>query len=285
MDIDEVADELYGLDPGEFVDVRKERVAQARKAGDRELATAIGTLRKPTLVAWVVNVFAREEPDQVGQLLELGEALRDAQRHLSGDDLRALTTQRQRVVRAMARRAGELATGRGHKVGDTALREVGQSFHAALADAEVAELVRAGRLVTAVSYSGMGPAGLAVVGGTSRPSAPRKNKPDSDNRLAAAKAERLAAANAELTAAEEVERDARTAVDAAQAEAEEAADQVASLDARIAELRDELAQAEQQRQFAHKTERTASSNVTAAEHDLERARTRVEQARSAVADV
>jgi hypothetical protein len=277
MDIDEVADELYGLDPGEFVDARKERVAQARKAGDRELATAIGTLRKPTLVAWVVNVFAREEPDQVKQLLELGEALRDAQRHLSGDDLRALTTQRQRVVRAMARRAGEVATERGHKVSETALREVGQSLHAALADPEVAELVRAGRLVTAVSYSGMGPAGLAVVGGTSRPSAPRKKKADSTERLAAAKAA--------LTAAEEVERDARTAVGAAQADAEEAADQVASLDARIAELRDELAQAEQERQFAHKTERTASSNVTAAEHDLERARARVEQARSAVADI
>lgn len=83
MDIDEVADELYGLDPAEFVEARKARVTQARKEGDRELATAIGKMRKPTLVAWVVNNFAREEPEQLEELLELGEALRDAQRHLS----------------------------------------------------------------------------------------------------------------------------------------------------------------------------------------------------------
>ena len=71
MDIDEVADELYGLDPSEFVETRKGRVTQARKEGDRELAAAIGKMRRPTLVAWVVNNFAREEPGQVEELLEL----------------------------------------------------------------------------------------------------------------------------------------------------------------------------------------------------------------------
>jgi hypothetical protein len=177
MDIDEVTDELYGLDPAEFVDTRKARATQAREAGDRELATAIGKLRKPTLVAWVVNNFAREEPHQVEDLLELGEALRDAQRHLSGDDLRALTTQRHRVIRAMARRAGDLAAARGHQVSETAAREVGQSLHAALADPEVADMVRAGRLVTAVSYCGMGPAGLTVVGGSRTKSTTRSDGP------------------------------------------------------------------------------------------------------------
>ena len=58
MDLDTVADELYRLDPGDFVEVRKARVAQARKAGDRELANAIGQLRKPTVVAWTVNLLA-----------------------------------------------------------------------------------------------------------------------------------------------------------------------------------------------------------------------------------
>ena len=195
MDIDEVADELYGLDPADFVEVRKARVTQARKEGDRELATAIGKMRKPTLVAWVVNNFAREEPEQVEELLELGEALRDAQRHLSGDDLRALTTQRQRVIRAMARRAGELAAARGQQVSETAAREVGQSLHAALADPEIADLVRAGRLVTAASYSGMGPAGMTVVGGRSKPTTSGK-KPDTTKLKADAQAE---AANAATT--------------------------------------------------------------------------------------
>jgi predicted RNase H-like nuclease (RuvC/YqgF family) len=186
----------------------------------------------------------------------------------------------------MARRAGEVASEHGHKPSEGALREVGQSLHAALADPEVAELVRTGRLVTAVSYSGMGPAGMTVVGGASRSTGatkesqatePKKKEPDNTERLAAAKAD--------LAAAEEVERNAQKAAESARSEADEAADQVASLDARIEELRDALAQAEQERQFAHKTERTASSNLDAAERELELAHTRVEQARSAVADI
>lgn len=276
MDIDEVADELYGLDPAEFVEARKARVTQARKEGDRELATAIGKMRKPTLVAWVVNNFAREEPEQVEELLELGEALRDAQRHLSGDDLRALTTQRQRVIRAMARRAGELAATRGQQVSETAAREVGQSMHAALADPEIADLVRAGRLVTAASYSGMGPAGMTVVGGRSKPPTSGR-KPDTTKLKADAQAE--------VDAAERAELEAREAVGTAQADAQEAADRVAELDSRIEDLRSQLAQAEQERQFAHKSERTAASNVTAAEHKAEQAQARLETARKKLADI
>ena len=276
MDIDEVADELYGLDPAEFVEARKARVTQARKEGDRELATAIGKMRKPTLVAWVVNNFAREEPEQVEELLELGEALRDAQRHLSGDDLRALTTQRQRVIRAMARRAGELAATRGQQVSETAAREVGQSLHAALADPEIADLVRAGRLVTAASYSGMGPAGMTVVGGRSKPPTSGR-KPDTTKLKADAQTE--------VDAAERAEIEAREAVGTAQADAQEAADRVAELDSRIEDLRSQLAQAEQERQFAHKSERTAASNVTAAEHKAEQAQARLETARKKLADI
>lgn len=53
MNLDDVADELYGLDPGEFVAARSARVEAAREAGDRALATAIGKLRKPTTVGWL----------------------------------------------------------------------------------------------------------------------------------------------------------------------------------------------------------------------------------------
>ncbi|MFZ2174352.1 MAG: hypothetical protein WAW17_10000, partial [Rhodococcus sp. (in: high G+C Gram-positive bacteria)] len=80
MTLDDVADELYGLDPGEFVEARKARVAAAKQDGDRDLATAIGKLRKPTTVGWLVNLLARQLPHEIDSLLALGEALRDAQR-------------------------------------------------------------------------------------------------------------------------------------------------------------------------------------------------------------
>ncbi len=224
MDINEVTDELYGLDPGDFVKVRDAHVKEARAQGDRGLAKEISQLRKPTLVAWMVNILAREHSDDVEKLLELGEALRDAQRHLAGDDLRSLTTQRQKVVRAMARQAGEVAVDHGHSASENALREVGQSLHAALADPDIAEQVRAGRLVTAVSYSGMGPAGMAVVGGRARKpkAAPaEKKKPDP---------EEITAAKEHVAAAEKSEREADAALETAQADAEHAADSVAALD-------------------------------------------------------
>ncbi|WP_207838538.1 hypothetical protein [Williamsia soli] len=273
MDINEVTDELYGLDPNDFVKVRDAHVKEARAQGDRALATEISQLRRPTLVAWMVNVLAREHSDDVEKLLELGEALRDAQRHLAGDDLRTLTTQRQKVVRAMARQAGELAIDHGHTASENALREVGQSLHAALADPDIAEQVRAGRLVTAVSYSGMGPAGMAVVGGVSRKAkvAPAQKKTPS--------AQELEAARAAVSAAESAERDADSELSALLDEAAKAADKVAAVDKRVDELREQLAQAEQERQFATRAHQAATDQVEAAQKDLTSAREESENAR------
>ena len=102
MTLDDVADELYGLDPGEFVEARTKHVKAARDDNDRTLAAEIGKLRKPTTVGWLVNLISRDAPEDLDALLALGESLRDAQRHLSGPDLRRLTTQRQQVVRSLA---------------------------------------------------------------------------------------------------------------------------------------------------------------------------------------
>lgn len=267
MDIDEVADELYGLDPADFVEVRTARAKEARDSGDKALAKEITTLRRPTAVAWMVNMLAREHTDDIATLLELGEAMRDAQRHLAGDDLRTLTTQRQQVVRAMARQAAALAVRHGQKPGETALREVGQSLQAALADSEIAEQVRSGRLVTAVSYSGMGPAGLAVVGGGPRksrtPAAQTKKKPDPE----AVKAARNRVADAEAA-----EAAAASSLESARSDAERAASTVADAQSRVDDLREQLAQAEQERQFAGRAEQAAADLVTDTERELESAR-------------
>src|SRR6266568_4956728 len=95
----QVADALYGLDPAEFWTARDERASQARAAGDRELGDAISKLRRPTVSAWLVNRLARQTPDEVGRLLELGESLREAQQTLAGDRLRELSAQRRQLIR------------------------------------------------------------------------------------------------------------------------------------------------------------------------------------------
>jgi len=174
VNLEEVVSQLYALPPEEFTAARGEAVAAARKAGNKELAKQIGALRRPTVGAWLVNLLAHQRPDLVGDLLALGDALRTAQRNLRGDELRALSGQRRSMVSALAResRALAVAAGRGVRAA-LPLDEVENTLTAALADAEVAEEVRLGRLVKPVEYAGFGeqprPQLRLVHGGASAP--------------------------------------------------------------------------------------------------------------------
>jgi hypothetical protein len=155
--LDAIADRLYATRPDDFVPARDDAVAQARERGDRDLVRAIGRLRRPTKAAWLANLLARHRAEQLDGLLALAGDLADAQRTLDGATLRALSAQRNRLVAAMAREAGRLASQAGDSAGEAVLRDVAGILEAALADPGVAEEVRAGRLTRTVSYSGFGP--------------------------------------------------------------------------------------------------------------------------------
>lgn len=158
-DLDQVRDELYAGPPEKFVAHRSERAKKARAAKDRGLATAIAALRRPTRSAWMVNLLARGEPEQLAGLIDLGDALRLAQEQLSGPDLRRLSADRHRAVEALTRRAVALAADQGASATEAIRREISQSLQAALADPATAELVRAGWLSQPADYSGFGPIG------------------------------------------------------------------------------------------------------------------------------
>ncbi|MEV4154022.1 hypothetical protein AB0J48_13455 [Nocardia salmonicida] len=279
MTLDDVAGELYTLDPGDFVSTRAERAAQARADGDRELAKAITGLRKPTVAAWTVNLLAHHAPQEIATLLDLGDALRSAQRQLSGDKLRALGTQRQQVVNAMTKRAAELAAEHDRPASEQVLREVGQTLTAALADPDVADLVRAGVLPTTVTYDGFGPAGLvAITGGKATPK--RASKPAPKN----TDADRRAEAEKELDDAESGLAAARADREAAEAAAAQAKSDLDEIEARIADLRDELEHAEQQRHFAHTAEHRARGEFAAARSQFDRMQRWVERARARLSE-
>ncbi|WP_301847032.1 hypothetical protein [Rhodococcus pyridinivorans] len=275
-DLDSVADALYGLDPGDFVAARSEFAAQAREAGDRELTAAIGRLRKPTVAAWMVNLLARERADELAALLDIGAALRTAQRRLSGSEMRKLSEQRRRVVAALERDAGRLAADRGRTVSEGALREVGRTLNAALSDPDIGEQVRQGRLHAIVESDGFGDLSampLTVVRGGSEEN-------DKDDRTAAGKSARTSKGEREPTerekaaqAAREAEIDeAAAALDSAHNAAEEAREaasaaeqELARHEEEVAELRAKLEHAEQQRTFARRAAAEAKKRVVAAE--------------------
>ncbi|MGW4601350.1 hypothetical protein ACWEOA_39690 [Streptomyces sp. NPDC004457] len=170
MDLDAVADELYGLRPEEFVAARDRRARDARKAGDQALAKEIGALRRPSLAAWVSNLLVRRQPEEVQPLLGLGEELRRAHRELNGAELRRLARRQNEVIGALGRQARQLAARAGHPVGEGVQREVEETLHAALADPEAAREWAAGRLVKPLnSLIGFPAADQALLGGRTAP--------------------------------------------------------------------------------------------------------------------
>ena len=81
MSIEDVARELYGLEPEEFTAARNARAKEAKEAGDRELASRVQSLRKPTAGAWLLNQLVRRHGDEVQQVLDLGAQLEGGPGH------------------------------------------------------------------------------------------------------------------------------------------------------------------------------------------------------------
>src|SRR5262245_33572726 len=97
------------MHPDGFAAARDEQIKKARAGGQRDLAGALGELRKPTLSAWMVNVLWRSQRQAMEQLFELAEGLAAAQASASGEALRALIGHRRQLEGALLRTAELLA--------------------------------------------------------------------------------------------------------------------------------------------------------------------------------
>lgn len=262
MDLESAAAELYAGSPEDFVERRKTLVAAARATKDRTLATAIGKLRRPTRSAWLVNLYARENADEVAALLELGAALQAAQEQLSATDLRRLSGERQKTLAAATRSVVELGEAQGYTATDAVRQEVGQTLQAALADPDVATQVRAGTVTEAHAYGGFGTFGLAA----------------QDSRSPAVSAAVVAETCAdtddsdERAEAEEELRSAERELSTATEEAEQTTAQADELAARVETLRAELAEAEQAETEARDRARGARRRAAELEQAVRAAR-------------
>jgi len=256
VDVDEAAEELYAVAPEEFLATRSALVARAREEGDRQLAAAIGKLRKPSTAAWLVNLLAYEAADDLSALLDLGAAMRHAQARLSGSELRRLTQQRHQVVRALATQAHHLGTERGERASRAVLDQVVDTLLAALADPGSAELVQAGHLTNPLSYSGFGPASLSAV-----PSPADRDDAD--------------AAGAAGADGADAEQEPDEAAEAERAEQERLR--------RLEQARSEQARAEGLLAAARRKVVRAERTVETSGHELERAHERLAQAEQALA--
>jgi hypothetical protein len=305
VDFDEVADELYGLPPEEFMPARTTYEQQARADGDKQLAAEIKALGKPSTAAWVCNVLVRHHRAEIENLVELGGLLREAQENLAGDQLRALDVQRRQLVSALTRQSRALAHQLGHPVSAGVGTQVEETLRAAMADPEAGEALLEGRLTSPMSYSGMGtvarPA-LRVV------HPPREKPPVKDKPAATDRARSSAEARREEArrAAEERRRreldEARRALEEATAVAEEAAeaaqderrtaaelaarhdnlvDHVEELTLELARTRDEATRVGSERSRAERRREAAERRSVEADRARDRARSALDRLEAA----
>jgi hypothetical protein len=148
-DIPDEADALYDERPDAFVAARNALAKALRKEGRREDATAVAALRRPSAASWSLNQVARHDGALVQEVLDTGAALQAATaRAVSGKrgDLRSARDANRSAVRtlldAVLARARELGVGNLDQVRLHATLTV----QAAIADEDVAALLRAGRL-------------------------------------------------------------------------------------------------------------------------------------------
>ncbi len=151
-DLLEIADDLYGLPLAEFTPATD---AKAKELKGDDLGKQVKALKKPSTAAWVVNLLVRREQEQVDQVLTVGEALREAQASMSGDELRALTKQRRQLTAAVTHQARRLAADEGLKVTQAVADQVEATLTAAMVDEECGKAVRSGLLVAALATTGV----------------------------------------------------------------------------------------------------------------------------------
>lgn len=155
-DLSSIARDLYGVPLKEFVVARDERATTARAEGDRDLSEQIRALRKPSATAWIVNLLARERPELVQEVLDLGEELREAQADPDGERLRILDQQRRLLLTRVALESSGLARRHDQSYGPAATASVDETVRAAMADTEAGLAVQAGMLVSGLSAAGFG---------------------------------------------------------------------------------------------------------------------------------
>lgn len=273
---EEIAAALYAGAPEAFVASRK---AQADGVADPEFASRVRALRKPSVAAWVVNVFAQERAGQLGEALQLAAELREAQDDLDAPALAKLGRERRALTRRLAEMAAELAGSRGERITSATREAVEGSISAAFFDPAAAGAVTSGRLVRAIEPTASTDDIRDAVAGDIPELKPVPQRPPDElqaRRLRRDAERQRASAEKEKTAAErELER-RDAALRDLQGRATELAERVSELEAELARTRAEAARVGEDLQSAKERRADAAKRAEAAADAADRARQAVD---------
>jgi hypothetical protein len=291
-DVEREIDRIFEQSPEQFVAERDALAKQLRASGDTEGAAAVARLRRPTVAAWALDQLARRKPDEIAELVALGEELQRAQRRaLSGvgaDELRELGTRRRRVVEQLARESERILHEAGRPPSPAVHQAITNTLEAATVSEDDAAALLEGRLVRDLTpQSGFGAVdGLSVVEAppraarattapnsrakTTKPSGPERRRVD-------AARQRVEQAGRSARERNDIELRASNEYQHAEQAADDAGARVEELEAALRDARSELDEARRQSRAARRELDAARKARIRAEQDLEAARSALER--------
>jgi hypothetical protein len=143
--VPDVTADLYAVEPESFTAARNALVKKLRVASDKDQATRVAKLRRPTVSAWALNQVARTSPRLIENLLAAGASLQAAMSEaLSGDGsrLHAAEAEERTAVDAICSAAGCV----GRTLTDEHRQRMVATLRAAVLDETVAHALRDGCL-------------------------------------------------------------------------------------------------------------------------------------------
>lgn len=179
--VERALDELFSADPAAFTKKRDALVKDLKKAGDKDAAARVAAKRKPTQMAYVLNQLAREHPDSVAELIDVGRELaREQRRAVRGEashGLRDSIDRQRKAISDVGAKAALVMKALG--VDPMAhLQEITVALQAAMIDPIVGAALEAGQLEkapeAAVGFGGPMP---ADIGSEPAPRAKKKSVP------------------------------------------------------------------------------------------------------------
>ncbi|MGK3947897.1 transposase [Microbacterium sp. K2] len=265
----DIAVQLYTGSPTDFVTARNSCAADT---DDPALAARIRGLKKPSVAAWVVNVFAHERASRLAEALELAEELREAQADLDARALAQLGRDRRALTDRLAADAVELAEARGQRITASTREAVQQTISAAFFDPTAAAAVASARLVRELEPAGtFADIADSIVGGGT-PDTPKVAAKPLDE--VTARRERRDAERAVREAEKAHDRVAREAATAdrtlrdAVVKIEDLADRERELEADLETVRREAKRAREDAEKAETEQQTLAQRVQESEDDL-----------------
>ncbi|MBE0009715.1 MULTISPECIES: type III secretion system stalk subunit SctO [unclassified Arthrobacter] len=276
----EAAAYLYGLPLEEFT---AERNARAKDIADKEMASQVKKLPKPSLAGWLMNMLTLHRRPAVDEALALGVELRAAQENLDQARMKDLGQQRQRLLAGLGKDSLALAKELGHGVSASVAAEIEQTFRAAMTDPDAAAAVATGRLLRALTASGWDAVDLAgAVGGpfdrpTSGPaSGSQKAGDDGDAEVEDARND-LEDAERTLADADDDAEDAGRRIAKLQDRRQDLSSEIEELQRRLTELRNDLRSLDGQIDDAERVQSGAVRAARDAQRAVDKAKRQLER--------